>query len=378
MAYSGSMNKERENLRIAEVIGKVCGGGVENFVFQYLRAINRYRPQQASFTVFYTSDSTRKPPHDLLEAGVRFIQYPSRIHPIGQYHFLLRQFLHQQYDIVHVHLNSLSAPALDAAKAAGIHVRIIHSHTTIDGDIWPRRILKRLLARYARKNATSLASCSPASSRALYSRQQIDSGKVTIIPNAIDFAAFQSSSSGENPRKIETGKTLSLIGRLERAKNPLFVVPVLSALVQRDPSWHLLVVGDGTLRESLVSSLRSAGLLHNVSFTGVVPFTAPYYHQSDVIIMPSLFEGLPFTAVEAQVARVPLVCSPAIPSIAHISNGLTTLSLEASPQKWADAITSASQRPVVLNDNAATYDISQAAPHLLRWYQELIARSATE
>lgn len=372
MAYSGSMNKERENLRIAEVIGKVCGGGVENFVFQYLRAINRYRPQQASFTVFYTSDSTRKPPHDLLEAGVRFIQYPSRIHPIGQYHFLLRQFLHQQYDIVHVHLNSLSAPALDAAKAAGIHVRIVHSHTTVDGDTWPRRMLKRFLARYARKNATILASCSPASSRALYTRQQIDSGKVTIIPNAIDFEVFQSSLSREEPgRDITTGKTLSLIGRLERQKNPLFVVPVLSALVQRDPSWRLLVVGDGTLKKSLLSSLRSAGLLHNVSFTGVVSSTAQYYHQSDVIIMPSLFEGLPFTAIEAQVARVPLVGSPAIPSIARISNGLTTLSLEAAPQKWADTIISASQKPVRLNDNAVTYDISQAGPRLLCWYQEL-------
>lgn len=366
------MSRKSTYLHIAEVIGKVCGGGVENFVFQYLRAINHYCPKQASFTVFYTSDSTRKPPQDLIQEGVHFIRYPSRLHPVEQYHFLLNQFRHHRYDIVHVHLNSLSAPAIDAAKAAGIRVRIVHSHTTIDGDIWPRRILKRFLARYARKNATVLASCSPASSRALYSQRQIENGKVSIIPNAIDFSAFQPPSLKVGPTSnTEPDRTLSFIGRLEHQKNPLFIVPILSELVQRDPSWRLLIVGDGTLRKPLFSSLRAGRLLHNVTFTGTVSSIAKYYHQSDVIIMPSLFEGLPFTAIEAQVARVPLVASPAVPPIARISNGLTTLSLNETPQKWADAIISASQHSVKLNNSATIYDISKAGPRLLHWYQEL-------
>lgn len=366
------MNKKSINLHIAEVIGKVCGGGVENFVFQYVHAIKRYCPGKASFTIFYTSDSTRKPPQNLIQEGVVFIQYPSRLHPLAQYRFLKEQFQRAKYDIVHVHLNALSGPQIDAAKAAGIRVRIIHSHTTANGDIWPRRILKKLLARYARRNATVFASCSPAASQALYSPKQIKAGEVTIIPNAIDFSTFQSQPlSQQRLHANESKKTLSFIGRLERPKNPLFVVPILSELVQKDPSWNLLFVGDGSLKKPLLSSLCSAHLLDHVSFTGMVSSTVKYYHQSDVVIMPSLFEGLPFTAIESQVAGVPIVGSKAIPPLACISNGLTTLSLNASPQKWADSIITASQKPVVLNEAAEKYDISQAAPRFLHWYQKL-------
>lgn len=364
-------------LAVAEVIGKICGGGVENFVFQYLREIVSHDQPAIRFTVFYTTDSTKEPPSDLRDAGVGFIAYPPRTRPWSQYRFLTRQFAAGGYDIVHAHLTSLSAPAIDAAKKSGVRVRILHSHTTVSGDALPRRMLKRLLAPLARRNATSLASCSPAASESLYTRRQIRDGKVMLLPNAVDFSRFAAAPDAaadtmSGGRKERT-KVLSLIGRLEHQKNPLFVVPVFSRLSKEDPSWRLHIVGDGSLRAAMTDALRKAGLLGKTTFTGIVSSAAPYYRASSAVIMPSLFEGLPFTAIEAQASGVPVVCSTAVPVQARISTGFVCLGLDDPPDSWARTIISVTRRPPHLLPQAQEFDITHAAPRLVSWYEELLS-----
>lgn len=362
---------------IAEVIGKMCGGGVEAFVFGYLREFLRQNLTSARFDIYYSTDSTQEPPKDLIRAGVRFLPYTTRTHPYRQYCQLRDAFTRYAYDIVHVHLNSLSGPAIDAAKDAGVRVRIIHSHTTTKGDRPLRTILKNILARFARRNATTYAACSREAAKALYTDSQVHNGLVTIIPNATDFATLQNPlSPAEQPALFDAPKnaphTLAFIGRLEHQKNPGFAIRIFAKLVLKDPSWRLVIIGDGSLRSKLEAQIRELRLEDKVSFIGTLASVSPYYSTFTAVLIPSLFEGLPFVAIEAQIAGVPVICSTAIPDEAHISTGIRQLSLSQPSQSWVNAILEQSKLKSQLLPQAYSFDIARTAPHFWNWYQQLI------
>ena len=66
------MNSKKP-VRVAQIMGKLCAGGVESVVFNYYRNMDHDRVQ---FDFYYDADSTVKPPQELVEMGARFIQVP--------------------------------------------------------------------------------------------------------------------------------------------------------------------------------------------------------------------------------------------------------------------------------------------------------------
>ena len=104
----------------------------------------------------------------------------------------------------------------------------------------------------------------------------------------------------------------------------------------------LLLVGGGeaddTLKNQIRHKVKDLGLEDSVKFLGVREDVEKVVQAFDVFLLPSLFEGLPVTMVEAQAAGLPCVISDKVPIQCDITGNVKVVSLEDAPEKWAEVI----------------------------------------
>jgi glycosyltransferase involved in cell wall biosynthesis len=103
------------------------------------------------------------------------------------------------------------------------------------------------------------------------------------------------------------GNTLSLlvIGRLEPMKGHLRLLQALSRLVRID--WTLSIVGIGSMDQAIRAEIRKLGLTTQVIMTGSIKDVRPVYERSDLVVIPSLYEGLPNVLIEALACGCPVL-----------------------------------------------------------------------
>ena len=130
--------KKNEPIRVAQIIGKWLGGGVESVVMSYYRHIDRTKIQ---FDFICDEDSTNIPYEEIEKMGGKVILIPP-YQKVFKYHKKLKEVLKSGgYKIVHSHINTLSVFSLFAAKCAGVPVRIAHSHSTTNKKEKKKRII---------------------------------------------------------------------------------------------------------------------------------------------------------------------------------------------------------------------------------------------
>lgn len=367
--------QENQPIRIAHVIGKMWAGGVEAVVFNYYRAIDHSKYQ---FDFYYDADSTVDPPQDMIDMGARFIKLPP-YQQLTAYIRTLRRYLKKgDYTIVHSHLNTLSVFPLYAAWKEHVPVRIAHNHSVPGGKELKRNAAKQLLRCFSKLFSTDYFACSEKAGRWMFGNKEFDNGKVYILKNAVDFDKFKETDAEIERRKEELGINDSFvighIGRFTYAKNHQFLLDVFKEVLKTKDKAILLLVGDGELHDEIVAGIEKRGLKGKVVMVGKVFNPEKYYHLSDVVILPSVFEGLSMTTVESQVAGIPVVISKAIPREAVISNGCKYMDINVSPAKWAEAAINATGKEIELNKNADNYNIKTQAPKLEDWYMNAINR----
>jgi glycosyltransferase involved in cell wall biosynthesis len=116
--------------------------------------------------------------------------------------------------------------------------------------------------------------------------------KPRVILNGMKITPLSSLEIHESPR-------LLMVGRMSVQKNPLTAIRALGLL--KDTAWHCCMVGDGPLLPEMKSEAARLGITDRIDFPGWAPAEAvsQKMRQSDVLLMPSLSEGLPMVAVEA-------------------------------------------------------------------------------
>lgn len=359
-------------------------GGVESTVMNHYRAIDRERIQ---FDFVVTAGSTRVPLEEIVGLGGRVFTIPEYRAPVHYFRALQDVLRAEQPPILHAHVNALSVLPLSAARAAGIPVRIAHSHSTSSPGEPVRNAIKGVLRRATRRVPTAYAACSDHAARWLFGDSIADSGQVRQVRNAIDIERFRFSESARARVRDALGLDAGMlavgnVGRLSTQKNQTFLLEAFAALVQRRPQAVLLLVGEGELERTLLTRARELGIEASVRFLGVRADTSDLYCAMDVLAFPSLYEGLGMVVLEAQAASLPAVVSAAVPAEATIDPGLVrTLPLDASPVDWARAIDEAAStiRPregigAALAD--AGYDVWQSAADLADWYERLAEEAA--
>ncbi len=118
---------------------------------------------------------------------------------------------------------------------------------------------------------------------------------------------------------------IGMISRLTKQKGHETLFEAFREILDKRPDARALIVGRGELGEELENLAARLGLAESVSFTGHVSEVQPYYEASDIIAIPSLYEGFCFTAVEAQLLDRPVVATNASSLPEIIEDGVTGL-----------------------------------------------------
>ena len=135
--------------------------------------------------------------------------------------------------------------------------------------------------------------------------------KVSVIPNAVDFSFFANAEAV--PRKdlgLSDSAPLTLfVGRLDPQKAPLVLLEAFARLLDRHPDWQLLFVGEGVLRSSMTEWIANHGLERSIRIVGWRPNVPQILKAADVLVLPSLWEGMPNIVLEAMASGLPVVVS---------------------------------------------------------------------
>lgn len=361
-----------KKIKIAQIVGKLYGGGVEKVIFNYCRVINN---DQIQMDIFYDEDSTVNPPRDLIEKGIKFYKLPP-YQKIWKYipklYFLLKN---NNYDIVHSNLNTLSVFPLFVAKHVGIKYRIAHNHSVPSKNEGFRTILKYTLRRFSKLYANQYFACSEKAGRWLFGNRTYEAGKVRFIPNALFFNKFNQKISEDEKRKLNINNksiVIGHVGRLTFAKNQLFLIDIFNEIHKKNKNSSLIIIGDGEEATAIKDKIKKLNLDNDVKLVGQSTNPEKYYSVMDVFILPSYFEGLSMATVEAQLGKVPVVVSNAVPKEANISNQFYQLSINESPKKWAEIALNVAGEKVVMSQYGKMYNIYQAKQILIDQYKNMI------
>ncbi len=135
----------------------------------------------------------------------------------------------------------------------------------------------------------------------------IPSPKIIVVHNGIDLTRLQITDREESRCSLGIGDdefVIGFIGRLEEQKGVRYLLEAVKNLNSSFSHLKIIIVGDGALRKSLEEQASAMG---NVTFLGYQRDTAKLYSAFDVFVLPSLFEGLPVSAIEAMAAGCPVV-----------------------------------------------------------------------
>lgn len=363
-------------IRVLHVIGIMNRGGAETMIMNLYRHIDRSKVQ------FDFVENSREPAafdEEILDLGGRIYRCP---HYNGKNHFTYVKWWNdffkahpKEYPIVHGHLGSTAAIYLSIAKKYGAYA-IAHSHSS-GTDHSLRSYLYQMMSYNTRNVADYFFACSEAAGKDRFGRKVISGDHYAVLNNAIDVNQFSYNSRVREVVRDELGigqnqLVVSHIGRYTKEKNHEFILKIFSELRKLGLGARLLMIGDGTLRTHIMQMAEQASLSSDVIFTGVRSDVERLMQAMDVFVLPSLYEGLPVTMVEAQAAGLPCIISDKVPPECILTEGLVdVMPLSASPGAWAEKILA--KRAIPRTDRRAEiaahgFDITTEAVKLQEFY----------
>ena len=334
------MKKKEEPIRIAQIIGKWLGGGVEAVVMNYYRHLDHSKVQ---FDFICDDDSTNIPYDEIEKLGGKVILIPP-YQKVFKYQKELRRVLRDgKYKIVHSHINTLSVFPLYAAKTVGVPVRLAHSHSTTNKKEWKKNLLKQVLRPFSKKYATNYMCCSELAGRWLFGDKAYDEGKVYLLNNAIDLDKFKYDKKIRDKKRKELGIkedtiVIGHIGRFVAQKNHTFLIDIFNQFHKKEKNSILLLAGQGPLQEEIKNKVRELGLDDSVRFLGQRNDANELYQAFDVFLLPSLYEGLPVVGVEAQASGLLCFFSDDMTKETKVLDSTVFMSLSNTSEEWTGEI----------------------------------------
>ena len=368
------------SIKILHIVSMLESGGVENMLYNYSCHMDETIMNQS-----FASHSLGGQISEKLIAKGNYVYYvsPKRNGLLKYFKNLIKLLQCTKWDIIHVHQNFGSIIPLAIAKIVGISVRISHAHGSRLRDRKGNTFYEKLLSIVLRFVATDFMACGNEAAIWMFGRKSVKNNRVVIIKNAIDLDKFSFSEiNRKNIRNtlnidFET-KCIGQVARMTEEKNHEFALLVYYEYLKNNANSRLIFIGDGPLRNKIEKKAISLGIKYKVLFIGNVDNVAEYLSAFDLLILPSIHEGLPLTPIEAQANGLRSLISTGVPYEVSITKLVSFLDLEKGVTSWADEmkiILNNEKREDVRTDlKAAGYDCVSAANVLEKLYIKLYNR----
>lgn len=332
--------------RILHYVGKMDFGGMEAMIMNLYRNIDRSQ-WQFDFAVHVKERGCYE--DEIEKLGGRIHRFPiMRSNPL-RYKKAWEKFwdTHKgEYEVFQMHTNSLAnIIALQTAAKAGIPQRIVHAHSAY-ANKGRLQLLNDILHKYHRCNidnyATIKFACSELAANWMFGKDCLEDGSAILMNNGVDYDRFLFNEERRNLIKEELGIvdkfTLVQVGSFLPVKNHIFTIGICKQLVASGFSnFVCLFLGSGVLKEQLEQFAIDENLERNIIFVGSKKNVEDYLSASDIFLMPSLYEGMPLSVVEAQASGLKCLLSDTITQMAKVSDRVEYLSIEDS-SIWVEHI----------------------------------------
>ena len=337
---------------VLHVVGRLDIGGAESRIMDLYRNIDREKVQ--FHFVQHTSDRCAFE-EEVERLGGRVYHVPR--FNVKNYFTYKKAWkglfqAHPEIKVVQGHMTSTAAIYLPIAKKAGVEITIAHARSAgVDPGL--KGHLTRFLRRDLYKKCDYRFTCSGMAGESVFGDQNQISRKATFIPNAIDVDKFKFNKEVREQIRYELGIkdkfVIGHVGRFSHMKNHKYMLQILEQCIKiekekRLPETVLMFLGDGELKEEMMEQAVAMGISSRVLFMGNKRDVYRYYQAMDYFLLPSLYEGLPGTAVEAQASGLKGIMSDSVTAEAVVTDLIQMRSIKEEPKIWAEEIMRASQK----------------------------------
>ena len=337
-------------IRVLQVLSDFKKGGVQAEVMYPARILSpndvRFDAMLLSDTVGYYEDEFRQY-GNIFRISIK--RKPTKIQRFlsifTNYTFIkkeMRAFFaaHETYDAVHVRNILYNAPVILAAKKAGIPVRIAHCAVNRPKGKYKDRLYIRVYLKYCahilRKYATQVFGVTASAVEYIAGE-----GNGIVMKNPT--IALDRFDPEKYPNKNTDGIIrLIMVGSYSSRKNQKFTIDILHELCKRRPDSTLTLIGyprseRETYLDEMKQKIAGYGLEANVTFLPQDTDIPLAMSESTILMMPSIQEGLPNVALEAQAMGLPCFVSDDVST--ECDCGLCRfLSLSDGAEFWAEEL----------------------------------------
>ncbi len=226
----------------------------------------------------------------------------------------------EQFDIVHTHNSKGGILGRIGARRAGTPGIVHHVHGFAFHEFSSRlsRLVYSNVERVAGRFCDRVVFVNDEERQMSIDEGWLPADKCVTIYNGVDLARFkrQRNMNARADVRHELGLqdnevAILFCGRLEAQKQPLILAEIAAAVEQRQPaaSWRLVVAGTGSLEPALREGFRRHNVLHRYCPIGWHSEPHKVVNACDISLLPSLWEGLPLSLIEAQASGLPIVAS---------------------------------------------------------------------
>lgn len=307
--------------------------GISTILFDYF---SRFDKKKFQLDMIASGEYSRELVCRFQEAGVSIYFLPSRQKELIPYMAAcLKLMKKQKYDALYIHGSSaIMSIELFLAKLCGCKARIVHSHNTTCS----HKKADRLLRPFFYRLYTSALACSEKAGRWLYGNRKFE-----VIRNGrnVEIYAYSSEIREKMRKQLQIPEHTFVIGHVgyfSAEKNQSFLVRVFKELQERIPNSKLYFIGAGSGQNEVKALVQQLGLEDDVVFTGSISNVPEMLQAMDVMVLPSLHEGLPLVSVEWQMAGLPCLLSDSITRECAYTDLVSFMPLDTGYVEWAKKI----------------------------------------
>jgi glycosyltransferase involved in cell wall biosynthesis len=205
-------------------------------------------------------------------------------------------------DVIHTHRYAMQY-AIPAAILARVKCRVHTVHNVAEKE--NRKAARRLNRWFYRFAGVTPVALSELIRDTVVKEYKISEDKIPVILNGVDLSRCtpKNDYSGGSPYEILH------IGRFEAQKNHQMLLSAFQAFYKKHPESRLTLIGAGPLQEACRQFVKENELMDAVRFMGLQASVHPFLTSADLFVLPSLYEGIPMTLIEAMGTGLPIVAS---------------------------------------------------------------------
>ncbi|OGX15230.1 MAG: hypothetical protein A2166_00375 [Omnitrophica WOR_2 bacterium RBG_13_41_10] len=295
-------------MKVLYIIDKMNIGGTQKHLLEVLRLIDRNKYEPHLCCLVKVGDLSQ----ELEKLGIKPKVYNiKRIYGysgISSIISLAKYIKENRFDIVHTYLFLANIAGNLAARIAGTPVIISGRRDTgvPNEGKWYHNIAYRITHSFASR----VICVSDAVADTVYKKEGVRKERILIIQNGIDLLRL---SNGRLKREDlglkEDDFLVNMTGSFSWVKNHQFLLDAAPEIIRRNPKIKFLLVGEGELKQSILTRVKNLHLESNIIFLGKRPDSIELLKISDIAINLSFSEGSSNVLLEAMALRKPVVAT---------------------------------------------------------------------